>query len=303
MDRHKILVAGNYGEKFFDELTRWGEVVRASANDEAVQLDDITILVIRSKTKVNKRLVDRMQSLSCVISATHGTDHVDLDYLEEKGIRFHNVPVQSYDLAQGVIAFILAHSTNLVEGDRSMKRGEWKKKALKGCRIKGKTLGIIGYGRIGKEVDRMASALGINVIAYDPYVKENEVAVDLDTLLKTADFITIHAPLTDETRGLIGKSEIGKMKDGAYLINTARGGIIEEKALLEALNKGKLSGAALDVYEHQPVFENEVCNKLIRNEKIIATPHSIGQSTEAVENKGEGVLKVIKDHIRGENHH
>ena len=183
-----------------------------------------------------------------------------------------------------------------------MKRGEWKKKALKGCRIKGKTLGIIGYGRIGKEVDRMASALGINVIAYDPYVKENEVAVDLDTLLKTADFITIHAPLTDETRGLIGKSEIGKMKDGAYLINTARGGIIEEKALLEALNKGKLSGAALDVYEHQQVFENEVCNKLIRNEKIIATPHSIGQSTEAVENKGEGVLKVIKDHIRGENH-
>ncbi|UCD26489.1 MAG: phosphoglycerate dehydrogenase, partial [Candidatus Bathyarchaeota archaeon] len=232
MDRHKILVAGNYGEKFFDELTKWGEVVRASANDEAVQLDDITILVIRSKTKVNKRLVDRMQSLSCVISATHGTDHVDLDYLEEKGIRFHNVPVQSYDLAQGVIAFILAHSTNLVEGDRSMKRGEWKKKALKGCRIKGKTLGIIGYGRIGKEVDRMASALGINVIAYDPYVKENEVVVDLDTLLKTADFITIHAPLTDETRGLIGKSEIGKMKDGAYLINTARGGIIEEKALL-----------------------------------------------------------------------
>jgi phosphoglycerate dehydrogenase-like enzyme len=124
----------------------------------------------------------------------------------------------------------------------------------------------------------------------------------LDTLLETSDFITIHAPLTEETRGLIGKSEISKMKDGAYLINTARGGIIEEKALLEALHNGKISGAALDVYKHQPVFENEVCNQLIRNEKIIAAPHSIGQSSEAVEEKGEGVLKVIKDYIRGEKH-
>ena len=298
MGRHKILVADNYSEKFFDEIAKYGEVVRASTLDEDVQLDDVTILVVRSKTKVNEKLVDRMQSLKCVISATHGMDHVDVECLEERGIRFHNVPVQSYDIAQGVMAFILAHSTNLVEGDRSMKRGEWKKKDLKSCRIKGKTLGIIGYGRIGKEVDRMASALGINVVTYDPYAKENEVAVDLDTLLETSDFITIHAPLTEETRGLIGKSEISKMKDGAYLINTARGGIIEEEALLEALHKGKLSGAALDVYEHQPVFENEVCNKLIRNEKITATPHSIGQSTEAVEEKGEGVLKVIKDYIR-----
>jgi D-3-phosphoglycerate dehydrogenase len=295
--KHKILVADSYGKRFYDELARYGEVVKATNVDD-VQLDDVTILVVRSKTKVDEELVDRMRNLKCVISATHGVDHVNVDYLKEKGIKFYNVPVQSYDVAQGVMAYILAHSTNLVEGDRSMKRGEWKKKELRGCRIKGKTLGIIGYGRIGREVARMASALGMNVVAYDPYVKNSEIAVTLDTLLETSDFITIHVPLTEETKSMIGKDEISKMKDGAYLINTARGGIVDERALLDALQEGKLSGAALDVYEHQQPFENEVSNKLIRDEKVIATPHSIGQTAEAVEEKGEGVIKIIKNFIK-----
>lgn len=297
MNKHKILVADDYSKDFFDELVKYGEVAKASNIDDDVQLDDVTILVVRSKTRVNKKLVDRMRNLKCVISATHGVDHVHVDYLREKGIRFYNVPVQSYDVAQGVMAYILAHSTNLVEGDRSMKRGEWKKKELKGCRIKGKTLGIVGYGRIGKEVAKMASALGMNVVVYDPYVKNNKNAVTLDTLLETSDFITIHVPLAEETKDMIGKNEISKMKNGVYLINTARGGIIDEKALLDALRKGKLSGAALDVYKHQPAFENEVSSKLIRNKKVITTPHSIGQSTEALEEKGEGVIKIIKDFI------
>ncbi|MFQ5836472.1 MAG: NAD(P)-dependent oxidoreductase [Candidatus Bathyarchaeia archaeon] len=303
MNKHRILVADDYNKKFFYELAKYGEVVKASNIDDDVQLDDVTILVVRSKTRVNEKLVDRMPNLKCVISATHGVDHVHVDYLKGKGIRFYNVPVQSYDVAQGVMAYILAHSTNLVEGDRSMKRGEWKKKELRGCRIKGKTLGIIGYGRIGKEVAKMASALGMNVVAYDPYVKNNEFATTLDTLLETSDFITVHVPLTEETKDMIGKNEINKMKEGAYLINTARGGIVDEKALLDALYKGKLSGAALDVYEHQPAFENEVSNKLIRDEKVIATPHSIGQSTEAIEEKGEGVIKIIKDYIHGNSSH
>jgi phosphoglycerate dehydrogenase-like enzyme len=299
MGRHTILVADGYSKKFFDELAKYGDVVRTSGIDDDVQIDDITILVVRSKTKVDEKLLNRMRNLKCVITATHGMDHICLDILKEKGIRCYNVPVQSYDVAQGVMAYILAHSTNLVEGDRSMKRGEWKKKELKGCRIKDKILGIIGYGKIGKEVAKMASALGMRVVAYDPCVTDNKFAVPLDTLLETSDFITIHAPLTEETKGMIGKNEISKMKNGAYLINTARGGIIDEEALLNAIYKAKLSGAALDVYEYQPVFENEVSNKLIRNERIIATPHSIGQSTEAVEEKGEGVIKIIRDYIRG----
>jgi len=297
MTKHKVLVADNYGKKFYDELVRYGEVVKATDIDDDVQLDDVTILVVRSKTKVNEELVGRMRNLKCVITATHGIDHVDVDYLKEKGIKFYNIPVQSYDVAQGVMAYILAHSTNLVEGDRSMKCGEWKKKELKGCRIRGKTLGIIGYGRIGNEVAKMASALEMNVVVYDPYVKSNELAVTLNELLETSDFITIHIPLTEETKHMIGKNEISKMKDGAYLINTSRGGVIDERALLDALHERKLSGVALDVYEHQPPFENELSNSLIKDKKVTATPHSIGQTIEAIEEKGEGVIKIIKDHI------
>jgi len=300
MTKHKILVADDYGKKFYDQVARYGEVVKATDVDDDIQLDDVTILVVRSKTKVNEELVKRMRNLKCVITATHGIDHVDVNCLEEKGIKFYNIPVQSYDVAQGVMAYILAHSTNLVEGDRSMKRGEWKKKELRGCRIRGKTLGIIGYGRIGKEVAKMASALKMNVVVYDPYTSDDS-AVTLDELLETSDFITIHVPLTNETKHMIGKNEISKMKDGAYLINTSRGGVIDEEALSDALREGKLSGVALDVYEQQPPFENELSNSLIKDKRVLATPHSIGQTSEAVEEKGEGVIKIIKNHVRG--HH
>ena len=300
MNKHKILVADDYSKEVFGALAKYGEVIKVTDVDDDIQLDDVTIIVVRSKTRVDEKLVDRMRNLKCVITATHGTDHICIQYLKEKGIKFYNVPVQSYDVSQGVIAYILAHSTKLVEGDRSMKRGEWKKRELKGFRIKGKTLGIIGYGRIGRKVAKMASALGMNIVVYDPYVKGNEIAVTLDELLEKSDFMTVHVPLTEETRGMIGKKEISKMKNGAYLINTARGGIIDEEALLDALHEGKLSGAALDVYEQQPPFENRVSNKLIKDKKVIATPHSIGQTIEAVQEKGKGVIKIIKDFIEGE---
>jgi D-3-phosphoglycerate dehydrogenase len=261
-------------------------------------LDKVTILVVRSKTKVNKELVDLMKSLECVITATHGIDHIDLDCLNEHGIRFHNVPAQSYDVAQGVIAYILAHCTNLVEGDRSMKRGEWKKTSLIGCRVSGKTLGIIGCGKIGREVARLGSALGMKVVVSDPCIQDEPgvTVVTLDTLLRTSDFITVNCPLTNGTRDLIGKEEIAKMKDGAFLVNTARGGIINEEALLDAVKSGKV-GAALDVFSTKTPFEDELVNGLIQNERVIATPHSIGQSYEAIVEKGEGVINAIEEHV------
>ena len=144
----------------------------------------------------------------------------------------------------------------------------------------------------------MASALEMKVVVYDPYVKSGEFATTLDELLETSDFITIHIPLTEKTKHMIGKNEISKMKDGVYLINTSRGGVIDEGALLDALHKGKLSGIALDVYERHPPFENELSNTLIKDKRVIATPHSIGQTIEAIEEKGEGVIEIIKNHIR-----
>lgn len=287
----------NFGEEFLNHLSKFGKVFQASDIDYNLPLDEVTILVVRSKTKVNKELVDIMRSLECVITATHGIDHIDLGYLEEKGIKFYNVPVQSYDVAQGVIAYILAYSTNLVEGDRSMKRGEWKKKSLIGCRIKGKTLGIIGCGKIGKEVAKLGFALGMKVIVSDPCLQDEKiVVVSLEELLRTSDFVTLNCPLTEETRHLIGREEIALMKDGAYLVNTARGGIIDEEALLDAVRAGKI-GTALDVYESSAPFENETTNSLIKSERVIATPHSIGQTIDAIEEKGKGVIKAIKDYI------
>jgi len=297
MNKHTILVCDNFGEEFLDHLSKFGKVLQANDIDYSLPLGKVTILVVRSKTKVNKELVDIMKSLECVITATHGVDHIDLNYLAEKKINFYTVPAQSYDVAQGVIAYILAHCTNLVEGDRSMKRGEWKKTSLIGCRVTGKTLGIIGCGKIGREVARLGSALGMKVIVSDPCIQSEDVTVvSLDQLLRTSDFITVNCPLTNGTRDLIGKEEISKMKDGAFIVNTARGGIINEKALLDAVRSGKV-GAALDVFVSKTPFEDELAKSLIQNERVIATPHSIGQSHEAIDEKGEGVIKAIEDHL------
>jgi phosphoglycerate dehydrogenase-like enzyme len=299
MSNHTILVCDNFGQHFLDRLSQFGEVFQSSDIDYSLPLDKVTILVVRSKTKVNKKLVDVMKSLECVITATHGIDHIDLDCLDKHGISFYNVPAQSYDVAQGVIAYILAHSTNLVEGDRSMKRGEWKKTSLIGCRVTGKTLGIVGCGKIGREVARLGSALGMNVVVSDPCIQDEDVTVvSLDELLKTSDFITVNCPLTCGTRDLIGKEEIAKMKDGIFLVNTARGGIINEEAMLDAVRSGKV-WAALDVLVSKTPFEDETANNLIQNEHVIVTPHSIGQTYEAIEEKGEGVIKAIEDHVSG----
>jgi len=299
MSDHTILVCDNFGKEFLDRLSKFGKVFQSSDIDCSLPLDKVTVLVVRSKTKVNKELVDVMTSLELVITATHGIDHINLNYLNEKGIKFHNVPAQSYDVAQGVIAYILAHCTNLVEGDRSMKRGEWKKTSLVGCRVTEKVLGIVGCGKIGREVARIGSALGMKVIVSDPCIQDETVPlVSLDQLLRTSDFITVNCPLTNGTRGLIGREEIAKMKNGTFLVNTARGGVINEEALLEAVRSGKV-GAALDVFSIKKPFEDEVVNSLIKNESVIATPHSIGQSHEAIEEKGEGVIKAIKNHVNG----
>ena len=297
MQGHTILVCDNFGEEFLGHISKFGKVFQSSDIDYSLPLDEVTILVVRSKTKVNKKLVDIMKSLECVITATHGVDHIDLKCLAEKGIKFYNVPAQSYDVAQGVIAYILAHCTNLVEGDRSMKRGEWKKTSLVGCRVTGKTLGIIGCGKIGREVARLGSALGMKVIVSDPCIQDDQIVlVSLDALLRTSDFITVNCPLTEGTRDLIGREEIAKMKDCTFLVNTARGGIINEEALLEAVQAGKV-GAALDVFSTKTPFEDEVTNSLIKSERVIATPHSIGQSHEAIDEKGKGIITAIEDHV------
>ena len=293
-----MLVLAKFRDAFYEQLCDHNISIYHEIPDPP---DVINVLVVRSNTKVDKQLVDQLPNLDSVISATHGMDHIDEEYLKDRGINFYNVPVQSYDVAQGVIAYILAHATNLLQADRSMKQDKWRKSELVGCRIKNKTLGIIGYGKIGKELAQIASALGMNVLIYDPYINPSSIELAsytvhaLDELLRQSDYLSLHVPLTEKTKGMIGKHEINQMKNGAYLINTARGGIVDEQALLEALEKGKLSGAGLDVFVHQHPFYYDISRILVQSPHVIATPHSIGQTTEALRKKGETVMKIIQD--------
>lgn len=298
----KVLVLDSFDEEFFKELQNYCEIV-----DEA-RMKEVEILIVRSNTRVNEEFVSKLPNLRLVISATHGEDHIDKQVLEERKIPYRTAPVQNYDVAQGVMAYIFAFATRMVNADRSMKKGEWRKKDLIGFRIEDKTLGIVGYGRIGREVARQALANGMKVIVYekDPGARRENVlsvvfAERLDELLSKSDIITIHVPLTEETRGMIGERELAIVKKGAYLINTARGGIVDEEALLKALEDDRLAGIAIDVFQHQPPLVNNSSEKLVRHEKVIASPHSIAQTREALRQKGVSVLKIIKEYVNKES--
>jgi len=294
----KVLILDSFDEEFFKQIQNYCEIV------DETQENEVEILIVRSNTRVDRELLSRLPKLRLVITATHGEDHIDKQALAERGIPYRNAPVQSYDVAQGVMAYIFAFATNMVNADRTMKKGEWRKKELVGFRIEGKVLGIIGYGRIGREVARQALVNGMKVIVYekDPKARrENSLPVvfvdRLEDLLSKSDIITIHVPLTDETKGMIGERELNMVKDGAYLINTARGGIVDEEALLKALEKGKLAGVALDVFQYQPPLANNSSRKLVQHEKVVASPHSIAQTKEALRQKGEAVLKIIREYL------
>jgi D-3-phosphoglycerate dehydrogenase len=294
-----VLVLAEFDNRLFKRLKASEVTVHRHLTEDS---NDAEVLIVRSKTKVNQDLVERLPHLKCVITATHGKDHIDEEYLLAEGIDLYTVPVQFHDVAQGVIAYILAFSTNLVEANRFMKNCEWRKRELIGFRIQAKTLGIIGYGRIGREVGRLASQLGMNVVIYDPFIQPltlHNIAISrsLEELLAVSDFVTIHVPLTNRTRDMIGDRELRLMKTNAYLINTARGGIVDEEALLSVLNEGRLSGVGLDVFEFQHPWYNEVSKELVEHNRVIATPHSIGQTREALLEKGETIIAIIKQYM------
>jgi D-3-phosphoglycerate dehydrogenase len=294
----KVVVLDSFDEQFFKRLGEECEIVDKNHMREA------EILIVRSNTMVDREFVSKLPSLKLVVSATHGEDHIDKQALAERGIPYRMAPVQSYDVAQGVMAYIFAFATNMVRADRSMKRGEWRKRDFIGFRVEGRTLGIIGYGRIGREVARQALANGLKVIVYEKDAKarlDNKLPVSfaetLEDLLSSSDIITIHVPLTEETKGMIGERELAVVKYGAYLINTARGGIVDEEALLKALEANKLAGVALDVFQHQPPQDSNSSERLAKHEKVIASPHSIAQSKEALRQKGEAVLGIIREYL------
>ena len=254
-------------------------------------------MVVRSATKVTPRILQAADRLKVVGRAGVGVDNVDVPAASHKGVVVMNTPLGNItSAAEHAVAMLLTLARNIAPADASMKRGEWEKKKFTGVELSEKTLGLVGMGKVGQIVARAGTGLGMNVCAYDPFLPERrakELGVEmlgLDALLERSDFITIHTPLTEKTRGLIGAAEIAKMKPSCRLINCARGGIVDEAALLEALNNGRLAGAALDVFDAEPLPKD---SPLRSAKNIILTPH-LGASTEEAQIKvAEAIARQI----------
>jgi D-3-phosphoglycerate dehydrogenase / 2-oxoglutarate reductase len=246
-------------------------------------LNDYDGMVVRSRTKVRTPLIDLAPNLKVIVRGGVGLDTIDAEYARSKGIQVMNTPLSSSaSVAELAIGFMFALARSIYVTTSSMKAGKWEKKKFEGDEIAGKTLGIVGIGNIGKEVARRALALGMNVVAYDPYAgsPEGVQAAGLDELLATSDYITFHLPLTAESRNIIGAGAFAKMKTGVRIINCARGGIVDEDALYDALVSGKVAGAALDVFAKEPCEGH----KLFELEQVIGSPH-IGAATREAQTR------------------
>lgn len=240
-------------------------------------------MIVRSRTKVRQALIDACPHLQVIIRGGVGLDTIDADYARSKGITVMNTPkASSASVAELTIAYMFALARSIFQATASLKAEKWEKKSFEGDELGGKTLGLVGVGNIGGEVARRAAALGMTVIAYDPFIKSaaGVQMVRLDELLTRSDYISLHLPLTDESRNMIGKAQIARMKNGVRLINCARGGMIDEEALYEALKSGKIAGAALDVYAQEPPSDY----KLLKLDHVIGSPH-IGAATHEAQGR------------------
>ena len=273
-----------------------------SADELASIIADYDALIVRGRTKVTASLLETATKLKVVGRAGVGVDNIDLAAAKSRGVTVVNAPVSTtLAVAELTFGLLLALTREIPRADSSMKQGQWLKKELEGAELHGKTIGILGMGRIGAEVARRARAFGMDVLGYDPMLTPEEIRgrvaepVDRDELLARSDFISLHLPLTAETRGLLDADQFAKMKDGARIVCAARGGIIDEAALLSALESGKIAGAALDVFESEPPGATD----LVKHPKVIATPHVGAQTTEAQSRASEDIAYEVLNALRG----
>jgi len=277
-----IVVADNMEKEALEELKDVGKVSFRPENLKQA-LSEADVLVVRSATKVTKELLSDAKKLKIVARAGIGLDNIDQEACMEKKIKVINTPRASTKaVAELALGLIILTMRNVQKAHHQMKNGIWDKKHLVGRETEGKTLGIIGYGRIGSLLAKKARAIGMTIIAHDPHARKDETSVfveDIGDLFKQADVISIHAPLVESTRNLINKDNIAKMKDGVFIINTARGPIIDEDALYEACKSGKIAGAALDVYCEEPYK-----GKLLELDNVYFTPH-LGASTKEAQKR------------------
>jgi D-3-phosphoglycerate dehydrogenase len=251
-------------------------------------------MVVRSRTKVRQPLIDECPNLKVIVRGGVGLDTIDAEYARSKGITVMNTPLaNSASVAELAIGFMFALARSIPQATASLKAEKWEKKRFEGDEIGGKILGLIGMGNIGSEVARRAAALGMTVLVYDPYIKKPEgvALVSLDELLSRAEYISLHLPKTTETQNMIGADQFARMKDGVKIVNCARGGIINEDALYQALTGGKVAGAALDVFAEEPPVDW----RLIKLDNVICAPH-IGAATKEAQGRvgAEVAQKLIE---------
>lgn len=297
---YRILVADPLHEAGLAALEQSGNEIHRLTAEERPRLGEILgdydAVVVRSTTKLTADLLERGENLKVVARAGVGVDNIDIAAATERGILVVNSPTANLlSAAEHTFALMLALVRNVPAADRSMKAGEWDRKRFVGRELEGKILGIVGFGQIGQRVADRAKAFGMEVVAHDPYIDAamgERLEVELlekGELLERSDIVTVHVPLTDRTRDLVGADEIAAMKRGAVLVNCARGGIVNEVALLEALDSGHLSGAALDVFAQEPPRDR----RLAEHDRVVATPHIGAQTREAQERIAMETVRML----------
>lgn len=275
-----------------------------SADDLLKAISDYDAMIVRGRTKVTASVMDAATRLRVIGRAGVGVDNIDLEAAKKHNITVVNAPLStSLAVAELTFGLLLALAREIPRADGSMKQGQWLKKELEGVELNGKTLGLIGFGRIGAEVGKRASAFGMNVIVYDPLISEEDIKqrgvepVSIQELFAWSDFISLHLPLNVQTRDFIGPLAFSQMKDGVRIVCAARGGIIDESALLDALGRGKVAGAALDVFEKEPPGLTET----VSHPRVIATPHIGAQTAEAQSRASEDIANEVLSALRGES--
>jgi len=298
-DTQRILIADKLPSAAIDILAQEPELeadVRLGLTPDELKdiVGDYHGIIIRSGTKLTAEVIERAGKLRAIVRAGVGVDNVDVDAASLHGVLVMNTPSgNTTSTAEHTLALILSLSRHIPRACESLRGGGWNRKAFLGTQLMGKVIGLLGLGNVGLEVARLCKGIGMEVLGHDPYVSRQRAEearvelADIDDILARADFISVHTPLTDETRGLIGRDEIAKMKPGVRIINCARGGIVDEAALAEALQSGAVAGAALDVYCDEPPVDNP----LLALDNVVATPH-LGALTE------EAQLNVALDAAR-----
>jgi D-3-phosphoglycerate dehydrogenase len=305
MSKFKVLIADGLGEDGVALLQRIAEVdvkPKITADELLTELSKYHGLIVRSRTKVTAKVVEAGTNLKVVGRAGVGVDNIDVAAAVAKGITVVNSPLAAtVSVAELTLALILSMAREIPRADASMKKGEWLKSGLMGTELYQKTLGLVAVGRIGAAVAGRAGAFGMRVVACDPFLSPEDIRqrqahpTTMDELLAASDYISIHTPLTPQTKNLFSTEAFAKMKDGVRIICAARGGVVDEEALLVALNSGKVAGAALDVFATEPPG----VSPLVSHPKVICTPHMGAQTQEAQVRAGvdiaEEVLAVLED--------